>query len=261
MRLTSRKLFILSIFFIACCAEVQADDAATTALNAPTTTNAMSFAMQAGYIGGAAQGCGQDLTVYNARIGEALDRLALSPTDKVMAMSSFQKTLLQARTAQTEKQLIPCNQVLQDFIGLPLMREDYQQTVLTQLSPSMGSPPFQQPAPQVAANVMPVAPASVPTPVAPIPAPTVANNTIPQPATPPAPQNYNPYAAPASPNPPIVTNNSSPTNLAYAAPQNNPATQGMNKSYTQTIPPNATQSYQAAVDPSNSSPPPYSARN
>lgn len=242
MRIITRKILILLAVLASCYSQVQADDAATTALNTLSMSNAMSFAMQAGFIGGAAQGCGQDLTVYSARIGEALDKLALNPTDKVLAMTNFQKTLLQARTAQMDKHPIPCNQVLQDFNGLPLMREDYQQSVLTQLNPTMGSPPSQQPA--VLASAVPPPP--------PAPNPTVAQ-APPSAPTQPA---INPYAAAAA-------NPSNGQNLAYAAPSN-PAAQPVAPAatpYIQTLPSGSIQNYQAADPTASSQPPPYSARD
>jgi len=104
-----------------------------------TNTNATGFALQAGAIGGVAQACGQNIAVYLSRVNEALDRLALSSTDKSLAMASLQKALQNSQLAQAQNHPFSCQQALQDFNSLPLMRDDYRQTVLSQLSPSMGA--------------------------------------------------------------------------------------------------------------------------
>lgn len=113
-----------------------------------TTSNAMAFAIQAGAIAGAAQSCGQDTTVYAGRVNEALNKLAQSATDKLLAITNYQKALEQAQTAQMTEHTIPCTQVIQDFNSLPLMRDDYETTVISQLTPTMGTA-----APQVAAPI------------------------------------------------------------------------------------------------------------
>lgn len=104
-----------------------------------TTSNAMAFAIQAGAIAGAAQSCGQDTTVYAGRVNEALNKLAQSATDKLLAITNYQKALEQSQTAQMTEHTIPCTQVIQDFNSLPLMRDDYETTVISQLTPTMGS--------------------------------------------------------------------------------------------------------------------------
>lgn len=114
--------------------------------NAPGNTNAINFAKQAGKISGVVQACGQDVSVFNNRVGEALNKLAASPTDKVLALQAFQDTMRQAQAAEQKSQLIPCTEAIKDFQSLPLMRNDYQQSVLTQLSPTMESPTNPSPA-------------------------------------------------------------------------------------------------------------------
>jgi hypothetical protein len=117
--------------------------------NNPTpvpTSNAVAFATQAGYIAGAAQGCGQNIAPFVSRVNEALNKLALSATDKLLAISVFQKNLQSAQTEQITQHPIPCTQVMQDFNNLPIMRSDYEQTVIAQLNPMMGTstpPPVQ----------------------------------------------------------------------------------------------------------------------
>lgn len=110
-------------------------------LGTAPTTNATAFAAQAGSIAGAAQACGQDTTNFLTRVNEALDRLSLSSTDKVLAMARLQQAMQTAQAEENTKHPFLCAQVLQDFSGLPLLRDDYRQTVLNQLSPTMGVAP------------------------------------------------------------------------------------------------------------------------
>lgn len=110
------------------------------------TTNATAFAIQAGVIGGVAQACGQDITVFIARVNEGIDRLSLSSSDKVIAIARLNKAVQDAQAQEITKQPFSCTQVMQDFNSLPIMRDDYRQTVLTQLSPTVGG----NPAPQTA---------------------------------------------------------------------------------------------------------------
>ncbi len=101
------------------------------------TSNAMAFAIQAGSIAGATQACGQDISVFVNRVGEALNKLSINPQDRVYAMSSFQKAMEHSQQVQKNNFPIPCNQVMQDYNSLPIMRPDYQQTVIAQLNPAM----------------------------------------------------------------------------------------------------------------------------
>lgn len=105
------------------------------------TTSATGFAIQAGIIGGVAQACGQDITVFITRANEAIDRLSLSSSDKVIAIARLQKAVQDAQAQQIMKQPFSCTQAIQDFNGLPIMRDDYQQTVISKLSPAIGSNP------------------------------------------------------------------------------------------------------------------------
>lgn len=154
---TLKKLFLLTTLL--CTVPSAIADAEIPGINSLAITSATAFAIQAGSVGGAASGCGQDITTFVSRVSEALDRMSLSSTDKVLAMASFQKALSQAQSAQTNLQAIPCVQVNQDFNSLPIMRNDYQQSVLAKLSPNMATttnnnnPPSSQPtAAQITAN-------------------------------------------------------------------------------------------------------------
>ncbi len=105
--------------------------------NSGEATNAIAFAIQAGQIAGTAQACGINITTFTTRAGEAINKLALNPTDSEAATNSFQQTLQQAQTAQNNYHRLTCSQVNQDFSNLPLLRPDYEQTVIAQLNPGM----------------------------------------------------------------------------------------------------------------------------
>lgn len=104
-------------------------------------SNAVAFAVQAGSIAGAAQACGQDISVFVTRVNEALNRLATNPNDKLAATATFQKALQQAQTTQMNSHPLQCSQVMQDYNSLPILRPDYEQTVLVKLNPDMAATP------------------------------------------------------------------------------------------------------------------------
>lgn len=101
------------------------------------TSNAIAFAVQAGQIAGSAQGCGINISTFTTRVSEAINKLALNPTDNSAAISTFQQALQQAQIVQRNNNPIPCSQVTQDFNNLPLLRPDYEQTIIAQLTPGM----------------------------------------------------------------------------------------------------------------------------
>ncbi len=104
---------------------------------ASDTTNAIAFAVQAGQIAGTAQACGIDIATFTTRVSEAINKLALNPTDSTAATNSFQQTLQQAQIIESKNHTIACSQVNQDFSNLPLLKPDYEQSVIAQLAPNM----------------------------------------------------------------------------------------------------------------------------
>lgn len=106
-----------------------------------TDTNAVGFAVQAGQIAGVAQACGQNTTVFVQRVNEAFRFLSTSNPDLILALETFQNTIKKAQAAQAEKNLIPCDQVIKDYYSLPILRDDYKQTVLAKLAPNVGDRP------------------------------------------------------------------------------------------------------------------------
>lgn len=130
-----KKQWLISLMLIIGYSQFSSAD-----VNQNYNTNATAFAIEAGSIAGAAQACGQDISVFQKRVGEALAKLSQNPQDNVFAMSAFQKAMDHAQQVQKNGQPIPCTQVAQDYNNLPIMRPDYTQTVLTQLSPNMGNP-------------------------------------------------------------------------------------------------------------------------
>lgn len=142
-----KSFFILAGFLAVNLATAYADNlnnttlpAATGQANKPNYSNAIAFGEQAGNIAGVAQACGQDTSLFITRVNEALDKIAISPADKVTATQIFQQSMQKAQATETQKQVIPCTQAVQDFNNLPLLRNDYRETVLPQLNPNMTNP-------------------------------------------------------------------------------------------------------------------------
>lgn len=96
-------------------------------------SDAISFAIQAGAIAGAAQACGQDPALLGSRVAEAIMLLAKDDNDRTQAISSYQRALQEANRNEAATQKIGCNQVLQDYNSLPILKPDYKQTVLAPL--------------------------------------------------------------------------------------------------------------------------------
>lgn len=110
-------------------------------ITTPTNTNAVGFAVQAGQIAGVAQACGQNTSIFVQRVNEAFRFLSTSNPDLILALQTFQNTIKQAQAAQAAKNLIPCDQVIKDYNSLPILRDDYKQTVLPKLAPNVGTDP------------------------------------------------------------------------------------------------------------------------
>lgn len=102
-------------------------------LNKPES-KAIEFAKQAGAIAGVAQACGQNLGDFPARITEAINKLAVGPSDKVAAALVYQRISQEIQMAEKRTQTIPCTKVLQDFRNLPIMQPNYKTTVIDQLN-------------------------------------------------------------------------------------------------------------------------------
>jgi hypothetical protein len=178
------------------------------------SSNAIAFAIEAGSIAGASHACGQDVSIFTGRIGEAIDKLASSPADKLAAMTNFQHAYQQANATQSANHSIPCQQVMQDYHSLPIMRPDYQQTVISQLHSGMINQPNtitgQTPAPPPGVGEQPpILPQNNPSaPIAPstqnpqnLTIPSAAPfNTVPTPSSvPPLPSHMGPAPLPAHP--------------------------------------------------------------
>ena len=107
---------------------------ATTLSNAQS--KAIEFARQAGAIAGIAQACGQNLGDFSTRISEAINKLAIDPSDQAAAALVYQRISQEAQIAEKKNQTIPCMKVLQDFRNLPIMQSDYKTKVIDQLNPT-----------------------------------------------------------------------------------------------------------------------------
>jgi ABC-type Fe2+-enterobactin transport system substrate-binding protein len=113
-------------------------DAPSNNTSPSTLSNAQSkaieFARQAGAIAGVAQACGQNLGDFSARISEAINKLAIDPSDQAAAALVYQRISQEAQIAEKKNQTIPCMKVLQDFRNLPIMQSDYKTKVIDQLN-------------------------------------------------------------------------------------------------------------------------------
>lgn len=159
------------------------------------------FAKQAGVITGAAEACGQPVSMMIMRSGEIIDALATDSMDKSYATAAFSKAQQDAHTNMVNSQQISCAKVITDFNSLPLLQPDYKQTVL---QPLLAASP--------GANLTKTKTA-LPTPVNPaIPSPSLPTETAPATSA----ENTNPLASQTSP----------PTQnyVAGSTNTNNPAT-------------------------------------
>lgn len=120
-------------------------------------TAAIVMAATAGGLAGAARACGQGITEFNNRVNQALAVLAQNPTELLTAEQAYQNYSSAAFTKEASQRPVPCEKVLADFQQVPLMRPDYQTTVLTQLRPTAQPPSFlpgqQPPMEQAARNI------------------------------------------------------------------------------------------------------------
>lgn len=111
------------------------------------------FALEAGAIGGAAEGCGQDVTLYSERVNEAIIAMTNIAADQSSAESLFQRSMANAVTRQKSlTQHLACSDVLTTYNSLPIMRGDYKQTVIAQLATMQQQQNAAQPVAQAPQN-------------------------------------------------------------------------------------------------------------
>lgn len=118
------------------------------AQTAPNLAN--EFALEAGKIGGVVQACGQNISVYNSRVSEAINVMADSAGSQ-QALSTYTKALMEAAEIQTKNHAISCTTAIQSFNSLPIMQSDYKTNVLPSLA-KMANPTAQQPQTKPPAN-------------------------------------------------------------------------------------------------------------
>jgi len=94
---------------------------------------ANEFALEAGKIGGVAQACGQNISVYNSRVSEAVNVMTDSAGSQ-QALSTYTKALMEAAEIQTKNHAISCSTAIQSFNSLPIMQSDYKTNVLPSLA-------------------------------------------------------------------------------------------------------------------------------
>lgn len=155
--------------------------------------SAVSLAQQAGAISGAASACGQDISLLSSRLQDAFAVMVPDETQRAKVMMTYLQAFNNAKEMEAAKAKIPCDQVLKDYNNLPILRSDYQQTVLPGLSdtpattqPAPAMAPAQQANQSVPALATPgTTPAQVPDPALTVPAPEQPNPLAPpQPAVP-----------------------------------------------------------------------------
>jgi hypothetical protein len=109
--------------------------AAEKAAGSPTSNSSftVTLARQAGTIAGAAQACGQDISLLSARLDETITSIAKDNIDAVDAVLAYQQSEKEAAKKQTSEQVMPCNIVLKDYQSVPLLRDDYKEVVISAL--------------------------------------------------------------------------------------------------------------------------------
>jgi hypothetical protein len=149
--------------------EIQAAQAAAATNNpSPTTapTNNSSFAVtlarQAGLIAGAAQACGQDISLLSARLDEAILASATSTGDISDAVAAYQQSVKDTAEKQTSEQTMPCEMVLKDYQKLPLLRDDYKEVVISSLNADRAQKAVQSPTPAQLGQPQPTPPKTTP---------------------------------------------------------------------------------------------------
>ena len=93
-------------------------------------SNAVSLAQQAGAIAGAASACGQDISLLSSRLQEAFNVMVPDDLQRSKVMMTYLQSFNNAKEMENAKAKIPCEQVLKDYNNLPILKADYQQTVL-----------------------------------------------------------------------------------------------------------------------------------
>lgn len=95
-----------------------------------TNNNANQFAEQSGAIAGTAQACGQDISVLNSRTMEVITLLTKNPADQQQAIMVYQKALANSQANQARNPVLKCSDVISSYNSLPILKDDYKQTVL-----------------------------------------------------------------------------------------------------------------------------------
>lgn len=109
-----------------------------TLLCCSTTTyadidNALNLAQQAGAIAGTASACGQDSSLLSNRVQEAFSVMVPDEAQRAKVVMIYLQSFHNAQEIEQTQAKIPCDQVLKDYQNLPILRADYQQTVLPAL--------------------------------------------------------------------------------------------------------------------------------
>ncbi|CAM4398633.1 MAG: hypothetical protein LEGION0398_MBIBDBAK_01195 [Legionellaceae bacterium] len=108
-----------------------------TQLSFANISDAENIAKQAGAISGAALACGQDTQLLTSRLQEVFSVMQLTQVELNRVNLIYLQAMNQAKALEIQQAKIACDQVLKDYNSLPLLRPDYQQTVL----PSMHDVP------------------------------------------------------------------------------------------------------------------------
>jgi hypothetical protein len=170
---------------------------------------AMAFAKQAGVLAGAAQVCGQPISIFTMRVGEVINAMATTPMDSTYATAAYSKAQQEAASNMAQNTTAMCPKVINDFNSLPLLQPDYEKTVIQPIK---------------ASNM--TASTATSTTSTTTKQPAAANNTAPAspflPPSSPVPQSFvNATPTPATTNAVNKPTDTPPINPGYAAAGNN----------------------------------------
>lgn len=123
--------YLSSVFFILCLM--------TTGLAEARSIDAEQFAAQAGVVAGAAQACGQNVSIFMSRVIEVVNVLGKEADDRESAMLIFEKSMASAQLSQSRDHVMNCGEVIKSYNSLPLLRPDYKDTILPKMTQTPGA--------------------------------------------------------------------------------------------------------------------------
>lgn len=111
----------------------------TTSMAYADIPETIEFAKQASKIAGSAQACGQNTSILDGRIKEAIDAMSQSQVESMMAYDTYTTTSRSVKKALNIGNKANCDAVLQDYQSLPIMQKNYKQSVIRVLASQASS--------------------------------------------------------------------------------------------------------------------------